>query len=283
MKTCPDCNTENKSEAKFCKQCRHAFEIDMPVVEVVECPQCHATNAANKKFCGVCGFNLREEAAQPKVSIEAPADIVLDPTPLTVSVPDPVQLPKATIKAVKPQPPRIDKTLIVKACYSRIQTALHSKLAHIVQLVKRKPKQQQESFEAESERSKIKRILVVACVAGATAVAASFGISWLMNDVAPTEAAQVAEAPVTQVQSPPEVAPQPVPTPPVPEVTSPTPIAATPTTPSANERIVSNNTTTTPVDQISNSTAQPAKKKQTSVQQDLNRQRLLELKRQLGQ
>ena len=280
MKTCPDCNTENKSEAKFCKQCRHAFEIDMPVVE---CPQCHATNAANKKFCGVCGFNLREEAAQPKVSIEAPADIVLDPTPVTVSVPDPVQLSKATIKAVKPQPPRIDKTLVVKTCYSRIQTALHSKLASIAQLAKRKPKQQQESLEPESERSKIKRILVVACVAGATAVAASFAFSWLMTESSTPDAAQTIPAPTIPAQVQASIVPQASVTPPKTEAVTPTAIIIQPTLPAANEGAVSNQVVMPPANQTGASNAQSAKKKQTSVQQDLNRQRLLELKRQLGQ
>lgn len=283
MKTCPDCNTENIEEAKFCKQCRHKFELETPVNEaVVECPQCHAANSTNKKFCGACGFNLREEVGQAKVSIEDPVEIGPEPTPVTFSVPDPVETPKQTIKAYKPPTPKIDKGLVVKAFFSRIQIALHSRLTRVAQLVQRKPKQEDESFEAVSERSKIKRVLVVACVAGATAVAASFGISWLINGVPTTEASQVVTAPVKQIQSTPEAAPQPTPPPPMPEVATPSPIAVT-TTPSNNERVVSNSTPTASVDQTSISAAQPVKKKASSNQQDINRQRLLELKRQLGQ
>lgn len=284
MKTCPNCNTGNMVEAKFCKQCRHRFEPETAVNEdVVECPQCNAGNPTNKKFCGACGFNLRGEAGQTKASIDEPVDNGLEPMPVTVSIPGAAEIPKVTIKTYKPPLPKVDKSLVVKAYIIRINTAMRSTLVRIARLVKRKPKQQEESVEPVSERSKIKRILVVACVAGATAVAASFGISWLMNDVAAIEAAQLVPAPVKRVQSPPEDTTQPAPTAPIPEVVTPSPIAVSPTTSSANERVVINSNPTTAVEPTNINAAQPVKKKASSNQQDINRQRLLELKRQLGQ
>ncbi len=51
-KRCPDCNTENPVEAKFCNGCGKSFPKE------VFCTECGAKNAAGAKFCGECGHKL---------------------------------------------------------------------------------------------------------------------------------------------------------------------------------------------------------------------------------
>ena len=286
MKICPDCHTENKIEAKFCKSCRHAFETSVPTAEnLIDCPQCHAPNEAGKKFCASCGYGLSVSSVEVKASSIAPVEVLIAPATAPLSQPTPTVSPKLD----EPKRLKISKALVIKACYGRFQAALSNKLARLAQLAKRKPKQQQESFEPDLERSKIKRILIVACVAGATAVAASFTFSWIMSDSQPVETAQIVSAPKTAVSSPPLADQQSAATQSNPTSSS-TPVVAEQTTVVTPPVIASNSISNasksaaavTAADETTAS-VQPVKKKQTSNQQDLNRQRLLELKRQLGQ
>lgn len=286
MKICPDCHTENKTEAKFCKTCRHAFEIYAPTAEnLIDCPQCHVPNEAGKKFCASCGYSLSVPSVDVQVSSIAPVE-VLDP-PVTAPLHKPT--PKVSPKLDEPKTPKISKALVIKACYGRFQAALSNKLSRLAQLAKRKPKQQQESFEPDLERSKIKRILIVACVAGATAVAASFTFSWMMSDSQPVDMAQTVSAPKIAVSSPTLVDQQSAAIPPNP-IPTPTPVELQQATVVTPPVIASNSISNTYKSSVAVTAAdettasvQPVKKKQTSNQQDLNRQRLLELKRQLGQ
>lgn len=286
MKICPDCHTENKTEAKFCKTCRHAFEIYAPTAEnLIDCPQCHVPNEAGKKFCASCGYSLSVPSVDVQVSSIAPVE-VLDP-PVTAPLHQPT--PKVSPKLDQPKTPKISKSLVIKAYYGRFQERLSNKLARLAQLAKRKPKQQQESFEPDLERSKIKRILIVACVAGATAVAASFTFSWMMSDSQPVDMAQTVSAPKIAVSSPTLVDQQSAAIPPNP-IPTPTPVELQQATVVTPPVIASNSISNTYKSSVAVTAAdettasvQPVKKKQTSNQQDLNRQRLLELKRQLGQ
>jgi uncharacterized membrane protein YvbJ len=47
---CPQCQTENRSEAKFCNECGAKLEVP--------CPQCGNHNRPGSKFCDGCGHNL---------------------------------------------------------------------------------------------------------------------------------------------------------------------------------------------------------------------------------
>lgn len=286
MKICPDCHTENKTEAKFCKTCRHAFEIYAPTAEnLIDCPQCHVPNEAGKKFCASCGFGLSNPSVEVQASSMVPVEALTPP----VTVPLHKPTPKVSPKLDEPKTPKISKSLVIKACYGRFQERLSNKLARLAQLAKRKPKQQQESFEPDLERSKIKRILIVACVAGATAVAASFTFSWMMSDSQPVDMAQTVSAPKIAVSSPTLVDQQSAAIPPNP-IPTPTPVELQQATVVTPPVIASNSISNTYKSSVAVTAAdettasvQPVKKKQTSNQQDLNRQRLLELKRQLGQ
>lgn len=59
---CPRCQTVNKPEAKFCKECGYQFEQGHMVEEYrevyVDCVNCGAENPAGSKFCTVCGTKL---------------------------------------------------------------------------------------------------------------------------------------------------------------------------------------------------------------------------------
>ena len=288
MKICPDCHTENKTEAKFCKTCRHAFEIYVPAAEhLIDCPQCHAPNEANKKFCAACGSSLCISTGELKAPPVNPVEVLTTPKPDFDSITR--HTDTISTRLDEPKTPKISKSLVIKACYGRFQERLSNKLARLAQLAKRKPKQQQESFEPDLERSKIKRILIVACVAGATAVAASFTFSWMMSDSQPVDMAQTVSAPKIAVSSPTLVDQQSAAIPPNP-IPTPTPVELQQATVVTPPVIASNSISNTYKSSVAVTAAdettasvQPVKKKQTSNQQDLNRQRLLELKRQLGQ
>jgi class 3 adenylate cyclase/tetratricopeptide (TPR) repeat protein len=47
---CPECQFENREEAKFCSECGHKFELI--------CPECGTNIRPGSKFCDDCGYNL---------------------------------------------------------------------------------------------------------------------------------------------------------------------------------------------------------------------------------
>ena len=61
---CPNCQFENREEAKFCNECGSKFELT--------CPGCGATNRAGSKFCDECGSKLSLPVEK------APKDLSLD-------------------------------------------------------------------------------------------------------------------------------------------------------------------------------------------------------------
>ncbi|NCF67779.1 MAG: zinc-ribbon domain-containing protein [Chloroflexi bacterium] len=60
---CPNCQTQNRDDARFCTNCGHALFIT--------CPNCAEESPPSAKFCFNCGHALAALAAPP------------DPQPLT--------------------------------------------------------------------------------------------------------------------------------------------------------------------------------------------------------
>ena len=54
---CPNCQTENPENKKFCRQCGSALTH--------QCPQCTAEVTPGDKFCGECGHNLIQASPPP--------------------------------------------------------------------------------------------------------------------------------------------------------------------------------------------------------------------------
>jgi hypothetical protein len=50
---CPNCQFENREEAKFCSKCGHNFEVT--------CQECEARNRSENNFCDECGCNLQPD------------------------------------------------------------------------------------------------------------------------------------------------------------------------------------------------------------------------------
>jgi class 3 adenylate cyclase/tetratricopeptide (TPR) repeat protein len=48
---CPQCQIENRENAKFCGECGYRFEVT--------CPECGTKNRAENKFCDECGYNFK--------------------------------------------------------------------------------------------------------------------------------------------------------------------------------------------------------------------------------
>jgi hypothetical protein len=60
---CPKCQTENREENKFCRECAAKLFLT--------CPQCDAEFPLGDKLCGKCGQDLRETSEAKKVLPEA--------------------------------------------------------------------------------------------------------------------------------------------------------------------------------------------------------------------
>ena len=65
---CPECQTENPRERKFCRECGAKL--------ILVCPQCSAENLPIDKFCGECGHNLTlpSEPAPRELSFDEKID-----------------------------------------------------------------------------------------------------------------------------------------------------------------------------------------------------------------
>ena len=48
---CPDCQIENREEAKFCTECGYRFHLT--------CPECGQIDPPESKFCSECGYNFK--------------------------------------------------------------------------------------------------------------------------------------------------------------------------------------------------------------------------------
>ena len=62
---CPQCQTENRADRKFCSSCGAALER--------ACPSCGFKNLASDKFCGGCGQGMGDAASTPEPAAQSPA------------------------------------------------------------------------------------------------------------------------------------------------------------------------------------------------------------------
>ena len=53
---CPNCQTENREEATFCRDCGQPLQNDL------KCPSCGSTSPSGTKFCDKCGQSLTESS-----------------------------------------------------------------------------------------------------------------------------------------------------------------------------------------------------------------------------
>jgi predicted ATPase/class 3 adenylate cyclase len=56
---CPDCQFENREDAKFCSECGQRFTLS--------CPDCGTTNRPDAKFCDECGLRLDQGLEAPVI------------------------------------------------------------------------------------------------------------------------------------------------------------------------------------------------------------------------
>lgn len=84
-KRCPQCDMENKEDAKFCVGCGKSFnEIPVaspkPKINTKTCPSCKSEIPENAKFCVVCGQTQQDTSET--VMDEEVKDEEIDETPL---------------------------------------------------------------------------------------------------------------------------------------------------------------------------------------------------------
>src|SRR5262245_56511793 len=61
---CPQCQHDNRDQAKFCNECGAKLEA--------ACPQCGHRNAAGSRFCDECGASLGQASPVPAQALAAP-------------------------------------------------------------------------------------------------------------------------------------------------------------------------------------------------------------------
>ncbi len=69
---CPDCQLENREEAKFCNECGYRFHLT--------CPECGQIDPPESKFCSECGCNL-ESAKEASNAISDTENLSHPPSP----------------------------------------------------------------------------------------------------------------------------------------------------------------------------------------------------------
>ena len=69
---CPDCQFENREEAKFCNECGYRFHLT--------CPGCGQIDPPESKFCSECGCNL-ESAKEASSAISETESLSQPPSP----------------------------------------------------------------------------------------------------------------------------------------------------------------------------------------------------------
>lgn len=303
MKTCPECNTENTINAKFCTACGTKLEDSVDLVGSIEPLGSTRSQMLDKilvsekipdlkirthvllfAYCESIWELLKNCFMQkPMANIIKSEKIVQDKSDSVVQVLN-------VDSEIQPEL-KISKLILIKAYFDRARFVIRSKLQAIKSLrfIKTKEKNAAEvdlfiaaESETKSNGSNFKRILMVAGVAGITAVGASIGISWFINEKSQSVS-------VTTKLSPPAIDALQKPT----QQFVPSP-SAIPATEAVQSQSMDSASTSkylgTQISPPSNSLAnqpadasQPVKRKQSTNQQDINRKRLLELKRQLGQ
>lgn len=286
MKTCPDCGAELKSDAKFCKKC--GCNLIESQDSERQCPKCNARVPHNKKFCGACGTSLvnHHEVKVEKESRDDATDAFSDPVRVVEVV-----TAKSSDFEVLDKEPEVDvvELVVITEHPVAVEVLEESKLFD----AKTQQSNEQSDDEAAAknieeayrnelvqcdEPSMVRRYYKPFIAATLTAIVAAFGISWYMASEsieAPQKATQQPTLPEATPVSPQRtevLVPPQQPIQPVPNEVSVNPIQNTPAPGVA--------TAPTPAAGVS---ATQTQKKTSQNQQDINRQRLLELKRQLGQ
>jgi ribosomal protein L40E len=60
---CPECQSDNPADARFCNKCGSKLEI--------ACPQCNKANPPGSNFCNECGHNLSKRDV-PRENADSP-------------------------------------------------------------------------------------------------------------------------------------------------------------------------------------------------------------------
>lgn len=303
MKICPECNTENTINAKFCTSCGTKLQENVNPLELIKPLSRTQIQMVDQAvaFEKIPALKIRTH-----VLFFAYCESIWDllknsfkrkPLAKTLKSEKIVQVKSDSVVQVLSvdtetlTEPKISKLILIKAYFERAKFIIHCKLQAIKNLPIRRSKKEpveeadlviEAESKVDSDGSKIKRILMVAGVAGITAVVASIGISWFMNDtsqnisVATKVSPSAIDAPQNTTQT---------------LITSPAAVPATEPvkSKSTDSALAGPNFETQSSSSFNSSTnqstdvSQPVKKKQSTNQQDINRKRLLELKRQLGQ
>lgn len=296
MKKCSDCNSEIKDGAKFCGACGKAVGLLPELLPDCEEPICKSLQTADGSISLDCcaAPKIKKhillaayvQCAWEMLSKKISSNRLSDPKHRETFIlrkPEAMDSHDPCDQTQENNIPSIVDRLKAKLDLMKSITEEHrNNLLHVV------ARKKVSSDVSCHKQSKVSRMLIIATVTGVTAVSASFGLSlFLMNDKTPafenrsTQLHQVSTNETSNTTT--AVVNQSV------DLQNPSkPIASINQSNSVDTGGASSMVASQPKIQSTNSNQvdgvdQPMKKKQTSNQQDLNRKRLLELKRQLGQ
>lgn len=285
MKTCPGCGAGLKSDAKFCKSCGCSVSESHDLEQ--QCPKCNAPVTQNKKFCGACGASLIN---RKEVEIEEETlDVSTNNFPAPVDVVEIVTTKSSDFEVLDKKTEVDVEELVVAELPIGDGVQEETKFVH----VERQQPYEQSDDEAAAKNiedayknelgecgghSMVRRYYKQFIAATLSAIVAAFGISWYM-------ARESLEAPQRAIQQPTSSEATPA-SPQRTEALAPPPQQIKSVSSQGSLNAVQNTpapeVATSPTPTAGVSATQP-QKKSTQNQQDINRQRLLDLKRQLGQ
>lgn len=282
MRTCPDCGAELKFDAKFCKKCGCSVSESEDSERL--CPKCNAPVPHSKKFCGACGTSLMSHH-EVKVEMEShddSTDDFSDPVGVVEIVTG-----KSSDFEVLDNEPKVDVAELVVITEHPVAVEVLEESKSFDAKTQQSDdeaaaKNIEEAYRNElnqcDEPSIVRRYYKPFIAATLSAIVAAFGISWYM-------ASESIEAPQKTTQQP--TVSEAIPAPPQRTevlVTQQQQIQPVPNQASVNHIQNTNapgaETASSPAAGLS---AAQTQKRTSQNQQDINRQRLLELKRQLGQ
>ena len=285
MKTCPGCGAGLKSDAKFCKSCGCSVSESHDLEQ--QCPKCNSPVPLNKKFCGACGASLinRKEVEIEEETLDVSTNNFLSPVDVVEII-----TTKSSDFEVLDKKPEVDVEELVAYTEQLVNVEVLEESSSFD--AKKQQFNEQSDDEAAAkdieeayrnelkrdESSMVRRYYKPFIAATLSAIVAAFGISWYMASES-IEAPQNATPQPTSSEAT-SASPQRT------EVLAPPPqqIKSVPSQGSLNavQNTPAPEVATSPTPTAGVSATQP-QKKSTQNQQDINRQRLLDLKRQLGQ
>ncbi len=253
-----------------------------------QCPKCNAPVPHNKKFCGACGASLINRHEIDVVNESH--DVSTNDFPVPIDEVEVVTTISSDFEVLDKEPVVDEVELVVitelpldlkvleESKPIHVQTHQPNERSDEKAAAERIEEAYINEFGKSGEPSMVRRYYKPFIAATLTAIVAAFGISWYMakeSVEAPQKAIQQPTLPEATPVLPPRaevLVPPSQPIQPVPSQVSITPIQNTPAPDVAP--------LPTPAPGVS---ATQTQKKPSQNQQDINRQRLLELKRQLGQ